>query len=117
MKSQRDEDWNGPIDYPHKVNELDDFKDSEYGEGCPECKCSSNCDQHCKFIKGGKPTHSCHHSTTKDNLIEEAVKIFDTEYAQRGSVSAMQAMRRSAETGCNAYLDDPVKLENPNRPK
>jgi hypothetical protein len=24
MKSQRNEDWNGPIDYPHKRGELDD---------------------------------------------------------------------------------------------
>jgi hypothetical protein len=29
--SPRDEDWNGPIDYPHKSNELDDSKK------CPSC--------------------------------------------------------------------------------
>jgi hypothetical protein len=42
MKSQRNEEWNGPIDYPHKANELDDSKRrpdetwGEYSERDPE---------------------------------------------------------------------------------
>src|SRR5271169_4633097 len=81
---QRDEEWSGPIDYPHKSNELDDSKN---GECCGNCKawkngpacsrplCTCHSIKNANLIKdwiGGSPIIEV--KSSKDNLIEDWMK-------------------------------------------
>jgi hypothetical protein len=62
-------------------------KDELINVCCDACKCPPDCDQpgpHCRFIKNGKPNHSCHTSNqdtslSKETLIEDAVKEIESK--------------------------------------
>jgi hypothetical protein len=55
------EEWNGPIDYPHKSNELDDSKNGEYCGNCKAWKNGPAC---------SRPLCPCH-SMKNANLIKD----------------------------------------------